>query len=266
MQAHTESAALITGGGQGLGMAIACQLVAEGCTRLTIADRNAEAGRAAAKALSQDGVSAWFLHVDMSETEAAIAMVDQAAERMGGLNALVNCAADTSRGSILDTSPELWHLIMDTNVTGPFFALQRFAKRVIKADHSASVVNILSVVVHCGSPSLAPYSASKAAMWNVTKNAANALSKHRIRVNAINGGWMDTPGEDAVQKKFHGRSEGWQREAEASLPLGHLVKPEQVARQVSFLLGRLSGVVTGSVMDFDQVVVGAPNPSHNGPE
>ena len=72
-------------------------------------------------------------------------------------------------------------------------------------------------------------SASKAALANVTKNAAQALRSHKIRVNGINCGWMDTPGEDETQRKYHGAGDGWLAEAEARLPMGMLVKPEHVA-------------------------------------
>ena len=127
----------------------------------------------------------------------------------------------------------------------------------IDAGHPGTCVNILSIVVHCGLPFLAPYGASKAALLYTTKNAANALARHRIRVNGINVGWMDTPGEDVTQQSYHGRPGGWLAAAEASMPFGMLVKPQHVARQAAFFLGPQSGVVTGAILDFDQQVVGA---------
>ena len=113
------------------------------------------------------------------------------------------------------------------------------------------------MVVHVGQSFLAPYSASKAALANITKNAANALRKNRIRVNAVNCGWMDTPGEDEVQKKYHGANDDWLAEAEARQPFGMLVKPAHVAGLVSYLLSDGSGVMTGAVIDFDQNIAGA---------
>lgn len=254
---HANTRALVTGAAQGLGLALARELVAQGCRRLVLADRNAETGRAAAAALSTGGVAASFLEVDMEDAAAAAAMVDAAADRMGGVTALANCAACTARGSILDTTPDLWDRVMDTNAKGPFFALQRFAQACIDTGVEGTCVNILSVVVHGGLPFLAPYGTSKAALLYITRNAANTLARHRIRVNGINVGWMDTPGEDVVQREIHGRAPGWQADVGAGLPFGRMVRPEEVARQAAFLLGPLSGVVTGSVMDFDQTVVGA---------
>lgn len=143
------------------------------------------------------------------------------------------------------------------NTRGPFFAIQRTAQLAQAAGHPASIVTILSMVVHCGQSFLAPYSASKAALANITKNSANSLRGARIRVNGINCGWMDTPGEDAVQRKHHGASDGWLEQAEARQPFGMLVKPAHVAGLAAYLLGPMSGVMTGSLIDFDQNISGA---------
>jgi NAD(P)-dependent dehydrogenase (short-subunit alcohol dehydrogenase family) len=254
---HADTCALITGGSQGLGLAIARELVAQGCTRLVLTGRDAAKGEAAAASLCNGTVEASFLAVDMGDTAAVPAMVDEAAERMGRVTALVNSAATTDRGSILDTSEALYDRVMGVNAKGPFFALQRFAQRCIDEGTPGTCVNILSIVVHGGLSYLAPYGASKAALRYITKNAANTLAQHRIRVNGINVGWMNTPGEDVVQQRFHGRAPGWQDEVNAKLPFGMMVQPEHVAEQTAFLLGPQSGVVTGSIMDFDQQVVGA---------
>ena len=254
---HSDTRALITGGTQGLGLAIARQLIQEGCRQLVLASNDTECGAKVASELSQDGVRARFIAVEMSDVTEVRAMVNEAHDDMGRITAFVNSAANTNRGSILDTTPEMWDAIMDVNAKGAFFALQRVAQLAIEGGHPASVVNILSVVVHCGLPFLAPYAASKAALLNITKNSAHALAHHRIRVNGINVGWMDTPGEDATQRKWHGAGDDWLARAEARMPFGMLVKPDHVAGLASFLLGPASGVVTGAVTDFDQQVVGA---------
>jgi len=249
---HRDTAALVIGGTQGLGLAIAARLRAEGCTRLVITGRDRTKGEAAA-----EGVGALFLPVDLEDTDAVMRLVDQAVEAMGRVTALAVAGALTDRGSILDTSPALWDRMMTANARSPFFAIQRLAQRAIDAGHEAAVVNVLSMVVHCGQSFLAPYSASKAALANVTKNAAQALRPHRIRVNGINCGWMDTPGEDAVQRKYHGGGDDWLAKAEAAQPFGTLVKPAQVAHLAAYMLGPASGVMTGSIVDFDQNVAGA---------
>lgn len=257
MAVHDETVAVITGGAQGLGYAIAERLIAEGCGRIIIAGRAVMKGEAAAKLLCETGADVRFLPADMAKVDEAVALIDRAVSRFGRVTALVNAAAATDRGSILDTTPEAWDSLMNVNARGPFFALQRFAQVAVAAGHPASAVNILSMASHCGQSFLAPYSASKAALANVTRNAANALRSHRIRVNGLNIGWMDTPGEDETQRKYHGAEDGWLAAAEAGQPMGMLVKPAHVARLVSYMLSASSGVMTGAVVDFDQNVTGA---------
>lgn len=257
MPDHKETVAVIAGGTQGLGLAIAERLIAEGCTRIAIAGRRVTEGEAAAEGLRALGADARFIPADMGLVEDAVALIDRAANRFGRVTALVNAAATTERGSILDCSPQDFDRHFAINTRGPFFALQRFAQRAVEAGHPAQAVNILSMVVHCGQSYLAPYSASKAALANITKNAAQALRGHRIRVNGINCGWMDTPGEDVVQRRFHGAGDGWLEAAEARQPMGMLVKPAHVAGLASYLLSEASGVMTGALVDFDQNVAGA---------
>lgn len=257
MPDHSHTTAVITGGGQGLGLAIAERLIAEGCMRLVIAGRSLPKGEAAAARLRKTGADVHFIRADLGRVKDATALIDHAVDRFSAVNALVNAAAATDRGSILDTTPEAWENLMAVNARGPFFALQRFAQAAIAAAHPASAVNILSMVVHCGQSYLAPYSASKAALANITKNAAQALRGQKIRVNGINCGWMDTPGEDETPRKYHGAGDGWLTAAEARQPMGMLVKPDHVAGLVSYMLSADSGVMTGALVDFDQNVAGA---------
>lgn len=252
MTLHAGTHALIFGGTQGLGLAIAEALAAQGCTRLVLAARDRVKGEVAANRLG-----ATFMAVDLGDAASVIACVDAAAEQMGRVDAMCVAGASTDRGSILSTTPEGWDSMMAANAKGPFFAIQRTAQLAKAAGHPASIFTILSMVIHCGQSFLAPYSASKAALANVTKNAANALRRDRIRVNGISCGWMDTPGEDAVQRRFHGAGDGWLAEAEARQPFGTLVKPDHVAGLAAYLLGPASGVMTGSLIDFDQNVSGA---------
>ena len=105
-------------------------------------------------------------------------------------------------------------------------------------------------------PFLAAYSPSKAALGIMIKNVANAVSGHHIRVNGINLGWTDTPAEHDVQKKYHNAKKDWLRKAEKKVPFKRLSKPIDVARMLAFLCSDESGLMTGSLIDFDQTVVG----------
>ena len=161
MPDHSQTAALITGGTQGLGLAIAERLAAEGCRRIALAGRGADRGAAAVSALRAQGVDALFLPADLGQVDQATGVVEAAAAQFGRLTALVNSAAATDRGSILDTTPERFDHIFAVNTRGAFFALQRFAQLAIAGNHAAQAVNILSMVVHGGQTFLAPYSASR---------------------------------------------------------------------------------------------------------
>jgi NAD(P)-dependent dehydrogenase (short-subunit alcohol dehydrogenase family) len=98
----------------------------------------------------------------------------------------------------------------------------------------------------------------------MTKNVAYSLMRHGIRVNQVNPGWMDTAAEDAVQRRFHGASDGWLETAEAGQPMGRLIKPPEVAELIVYLLSDRSGMMTGNIIDYDQSIQGAgdaPKPS-----
>ena len=127
------------------------------------------------------------------------------------------------------------------------------------------MVNILSMSAHGGQPFLAAYSGSKGALATLTRNAACSLMPWRIRVNGLNIGWMNTPGEDRIMRVYHDAQDGWLEEAAAAQPFGRLIEPAEVARAVAFLVSRESGLMTGSIIDFDQSVLGcyesAPHPS-----
>jgi NAD(P)-dependent dehydrogenase (short-subunit alcohol dehydrogenase family) len=95
----------------------------------------------------------------------------------------------------------------------------------------------------------------------LTKNAAYAIMRHRIRISMLNIGWMDTPGENIIQRKYHDAGDDWLENVEQGMPFGRLLKPEEVARAVAFLASEESGMTTGSIVDFDQSVQGAgPQP------
>jgi NAD(P)-dependent dehydrogenase (short-subunit alcohol dehydrogenase family) len=147
--------------------------------------------------------------------------------------------------------------MLATNVRAPFFLMQGFVKHRQAQGGGGAIVNILSQCAHCGQSYLAAYSASKGALATLTRNVANAYRFDRVRCNAILPGWMDTPGEDATQRRFHGATDGWLERAEAQQPMGQLCKPHQLAGLASYLLGPDAGVMTGALIDYDQNVPGA---------
>ena len=252
----SETRAVITGGTQGLGLAIARRLAREGAKSIVIAGRNFEKGEAAAEAISAMGTPCAFVKTDLSKAEDAKRLITAAIDTFGSVNALVNSAAETGRGTLLDTSLETWQKHFDTNARAPFLTMQGVVKHLVETGQPGSIVNILSMVIYVGQSYLTPYSASKAALANLTKNTANAFAAKRIRCNGICVGWMDTPQEDETQRKFHARPQGWLKEVEAQQPMGQLVKPDQVAGLVTYMLSPESGVMTGALVDYDQNVAG----------
>ena len=203
---NSSVSVIISGGTQGLGLAVARTLIAQGCTRLTLTGRDADKGAAAAQQLCTDAVDCLFVACDVASIEDCQAVVAAALAHHGFVNGLVNCAADTSRGSLTDTTPELWARHMDINLRGPFLLMQGVVQHLLDTGKPGSIVNILSTSAHVGQSFLTAYSTSKGGLQTLTMNTANAYRSNRIRCNAVAPGWMDTPGEDAVQKTFHNLS------------------------------------------------------------
>jgi NAD(P)-dependent dehydrogenase (short-subunit alcohol dehydrogenase family) len=253
---NSETRAVITGGTQGLGFAVAKRLAEEGAKSIVISGRNFEKGEAAAEAISAMGTPCAFVKTELSKAEDAKRLITAAIDTFGSVNALVNSAAETGRGTLLDTSLETWQKHFDTNTRAPFLTMQGVVRHLVETGQPGSIVNILSMVIYVGQSYLTPYSASKAALANLTKNTANAFAAKRIRCNGICVGWMDTPQEDEIQRKFHDRPQGWLKEIEAQQPMGQLVKPDQVAGLVTYMLSPESGVMTGALVDYDQNVAG----------
>ena len=254
---NAETRAIVTGGAQGLGLALARQLAAEGCRAIALVGRTAAKGIGPIAELERLGVSAVFIEADVSRVEDCRRVVASAIASLGSVNALVNAAAATDRGSLLDTEPETFERLFATNVRGPFFLMQGVVRHLIETGAPGSIVNILSMAAHVGQSYLAPYSASKGALVTLTRNVANAYRQQRIRCNGVLPGWMDTPGEDVIQKTVHGAADGWLAAAEARQPMGQLVKPAELAGLVTYLLSPRSGVMTGAMIDYDQNVAGA---------
>jgi NAD(P)-dependent dehydrogenase (short-subunit alcohol dehydrogenase family) len=254
---NRETVALITGGTQGLGLAIARRLAMEGARGITISGRNADKGESAAASIRSLGTDCLFVKADVSIADDCFRLLGAALEQFGRVNGLVNSAAASDRGTLLDTSLELWDRHFNTNARGPFLMMQGVVRHLVETGKPGSIVNILSMTAYCGQSYLTPYSASKGALATLTKNVANANAARRIRCNGILLGWMDTPGESVTQKSFHGVGEDWLTKAEEAQPMGQLVKPDQVAGLAAYMLSPESGVMTGALVDYDQNVMGA---------
>lgn len=253
--------AVVTGAAQGIGEATARLFCARGAAGVVLVDVQADKLKAVEASLTAAGHKAISVQADLADAAAVARVMPAADAAFGRVDILANIAGLTDRGGILDTDVALFDRMFAVNVRAPFFLMQDAIAIMQREKLDGTIVNILSVNAHVGSPNLAPYSASKGAMLTLTKNTANAVNWQRIRVNGILLGWADTPGEHVTLKTFHDAQDGWLEAAEKSRPFGKLLKPEDVARQVAYLASAESAPMTGAVIDYEQTVFGA----HGGP-
>ncbi len=247
---------LVTGGTQGIGAAVALALAQAGARGVVICGRSREGGARVGAAIEAAGAAAEYIPADLAEVADCRAVTAACDERFGRLDGLVNAAGMTDRGTLDDTTVELWDRMFAVNVRAPFILMQDAAAIMRREGSAGRIVYIITMSSHGGHPFITAYCASKGALATLTKNAAHALRGDRIRVNGVNIGWADTPGEHKIQLAG-GAPADWLAKAEAAQPFGRLIKAEDVAKLCLFLLGADSGVMTGSLIDCDQNVMGA---------
>jgi NAD(P)-dependent dehydrogenase (short-subunit alcohol dehydrogenase family) len=250
---------IVTGGTQGVGEAIAIDAAESGAAGVVICGRQQEKGAAVVEAIEAAGSQGLFVTTDLSLPDDCRAVVDACDEKFGRVDGLVNAAADTNRGTLDDTTVEFWDYLFAVNVRAPFLLTQQSVRLMKRDNIEGSIVNILSVAAYCGLDCIMAYSSTKGALSTFTKNTANGLRADRIRVNGINLGWTDTPAEHTVQIKM-GQPENWLEAAEQASPFGRLLKPIDVARLATYLLSDESGILTGSLIDYSQRVMGSTAP------
>lgn len=250
--------AVVTGGTQGLGAAIAEQLAAAGAAGIVTCGRNETNGDNVAQRImeSHDDCRVVFQKADLGSVADCKDVIACADKAFGRIDILVNAAGLTDRGDILDTDEDLFDRMFAVNTRAPFFLMQGAIRMMIRDGIEGAIANIGSTSALAGQPFISAYCASKGALATLTRNTAFAVMRNRIRVNQLNIGWMASDGEDRVQREFHGADPDWLEKAAADQPFGRLLAPEEVAKAVNYIVSDDAGMMTGSVINFDQSVWG----------
>jgi 3-oxoacyl-[acyl-carrier protein] reductase len=230
---------MVTGAAQGIGRAIAGALGQAGAV-VALCDV-VEPDRAA-EALAEAGASAAYLRCDVTRASEVEATVKEVVEKLGGLHILVNNAGIAIDGLLLRAKTEDWNRVLEVNLTGAFFCARAAAKHLLKAKEWGRLVNISSVVGEAGNPGQVAYAASKAGILGLTKTLARELASRGVTVNAVAPGFIETRMTEEHVK-------GERREKLiASIPLGRIGTPRDVADAVLFLCSDSARYITGQVL------------------
>jgi 2-keto-3-deoxy-L-fuconate dehydrogenase len=234
-QAFGGLAAVVTGGGSGIGLAVA-QLLASQGARVAVLDLN-------------PGEEFIALKADVTDDASVRAAVDTAAERLGGIDVLVNNAGIGAIGTVADNSDEQWHQVFDVNVVG-MVRVARAALPYLRRSEHAAIVNTCSVAATAGLQARALYSATKGAVLSLTLAMAADHIGEGIRVNCVNPGTADTPWIGRLLAQADDPTA--ERAAlEARQPMGRLVSAAEVAAAIAYLASPAASSVTGTALAVD---------------
>jgi NAD(P)-dependent dehydrogenase (short-subunit alcohol dehydrogenase family) len=249
--------ALVTGSTRGIGAATARRLRGEGA-RVALCGRTAAAG--AELVIELGGPEhALYVQADLGRVEDCAAVVDATVAQFGRLDVLVNNAASVRRGTLESTSAADFDALLAINLRAPFLtikqALPTFKAQFEREGVGGVVVNIASINSIIGGPHLLAYSASKGGLVTLSRNLANGLGTWRVRVHALNVGWVLSEGEVVVQRE-EGAPDDWAERAGSVRPWKRLIEPDEIAAAIAFLASDEAKVFSGGVIDLEQFPIG----------
>lgn len=237
--------ALVTGSGGGIGKASAIALAQEGADVILNDIHFPEGGSDTLDHIIAMGRRAVEMVCDVSDQAAVEAMFTKAQTQLGLINLFVNSAIYSDREYFHKADMVGFHKTIDVSMWGAFYCLRAFTNRLLEAGQPGSAVLISSPHAYIATPSCMAYNMAKAALDQMGRTAAMELVGHGIRVNMIYPGWTDTPGE----RKFF--TDEVLDKAGRALPMGRLMRPEELARGVVFLSDPASDSITGSTLSID---------------
>ncbi|NNG38754.1 SDR family oxidoreductase [Flexivirga sp. ID2601S] len=238
MTDYARIRALVTGGASGIGKAAARELQSRGAQ---------VAGLDLDPSGAPDG--AIGVHCDVADDASVRAAVQEAADRLGGIDVVVNNAGIGAQGAVTDNDDDEWHRVLDVNVLG-IVRVTRAAMPHLQQSDAAAVVNTCSIAAWAGLPQRALYSASKGAVQALTLAMAADYVRDGIRVNCVNPGTVDTPWVGRLLDTADDpRAE--RAALEARQPTGRLVQPDDVARAIAYLADPAHVSTTGTVLAVD---------------
>jgi NAD(P)-dependent dehydrogenase (short-subunit alcohol dehydrogenase family) len=241
-----DRVAIVTGGGTGIGLAVAKQLGQLGA-RIVIGSRNSANLETGAAELLLAGLDPLTVQVDVRNPEQVDELVTRTVKHFGRIDILVNNAAGNFICRAEDLSPNGWNAVVGIVLNGTFYCSRAVGRHMIERGAGGSIVSILANYVWTGSAGTCHSAAAKAGVMSLTQTLAVEWARHRIRVNAVAPGPIESPG---AAKQLWSTPEAVEKITE-SVPLRRFGKPEEVADAVTFLVSEHAGYITGEVLTID---------------